>query len=61
MRWLLIVLLVSLVGLLIAAAGGAIHIWVRRAQLRSKPASNAENLPKSAPGLAEESDQDADL
>ena len=30
MRWLLIVLLVSLAGLLIAAAGVAYHIWKQR-------------------------------
>jgi hypothetical protein len=37
MRWLLIVLLVSLAALLFAAAGVARHILVRRARIRSKP------------------------
>jgi hypothetical protein len=37
MRWLLIGLLVSLVGLLLVAAGVARHIWLQRARLRNKP------------------------
>jgi Flp pilus assembly protein TadB len=52
MRWLLIVLLVSLVALLVAAAGGAWHIWSQRARIRSKA---AEEL-NSAPGTAEQTD-----
>jgi len=36
MRWLIIALLVSLGALLLAAAGMARHIWVRRAKLRGK-------------------------
>jgi uncharacterized membrane protein len=45
MRWLLIALLVSLAALLIAAAGGARHIWLQRAQLRAKPAAGANSAP----------------
>ncbi len=41
MRWLLIVLLVSLAGLLVAAAGMTIHICIQRARLRSRPAEGA--------------------
>jgi hypothetical protein len=37
MRWLLIALLVSLAAMLIAAAGMTLHIWARRAEIRSKP------------------------
>jgi hypothetical protein len=33
MHWLLIALLVSLLGLLLAAAGMARHIWLQRARL----------------------------
>ncbi|MGA2569730.1 MAG: hypothetical protein ABSF23_04360 [Terracidiphilus sp.] len=51
MRWLVIVLLVSLGALLFAAAGVARHIWLHRARLRK--------LQTAAPGLAEESDQEA--
>ncbi|WP_162601517.1 hypothetical protein [Occallatibacter savannae] len=36
MRWLLIALLVSLGGLLLAAAGVARHVWVHRKQLKQK-------------------------
>ena len=53
MRWLMLCLLVSLGALLIAAAGAARHIWLRRAQFirqrRAKPgpmldpAEEAEN------------------
>jgi hypothetical protein len=35
MHWLLIALLVSLLGLLLAAAGMARHIWLQRARLTS--------------------------
>ena len=52
MRWLLMILLVSLLGLLIAAWGMAHHIWLQRAQSRSKP--SAGSVP--APGPAEETE-----
>jgi hypothetical protein len=48
MRWLVIVLLVSLGALLFAAAGVARHIWLHRSRLR--------NRHTAAPGLSEESD-----
>jgi len=37
MRWMMIVLLASLAGLLLAAAGVARHIWLQRSRLRSNP------------------------
>jgi hypothetical protein len=48
MRWLMIVLLVSLVALLMAAAGLARHIWVQHERIRSKPAAGAGEAPDSA-------------
>jgi hypothetical protein len=36
MRWLLIALLVSLGGLLLAAAGVARHVWLHRKRLKEK-------------------------
>jgi hypothetical protein len=56
MRWLLIVLLVSLAALLTAAAGMTIHILVQRARLRSKPAAGDGKLPGSHSGTTEETD-----
>jgi hypothetical protein len=52
MRWLMIVLLVSLVALLMAAAGLARHIWVQHEQIRSKPTAGAGEAPDSASGPA---------
>jgi uncharacterized iron-regulated membrane protein len=57
MRWLLIILLVSLSALLIAAAGMTLHIWVQRARLRSKPQKGAG--PASDP--AEDADQETEV
>jgi uncharacterized membrane protein len=54
MRWLLIALLVSLAALLIAAAGGAWHIWLQRSKL-TKPLAGRQ-APGSPPGPAEESE-----
>ena len=48
MRWLLIVLLVSLGALLVAAAGAARHIWLQRTKAGSEHSA--------APGLAKEPD-----
>ncbi len=48
MRWLVVVLLVSLGALLFAAAGVARHIWLRRGKPRREPSV--------AIGPAEESD-----
>lgn len=42
MRWLMIALLVSVVGLLTAALGMARHIWVRRSQQRRDRDAHAE-------------------
>jgi uncharacterized membrane protein YidH (DUF202 family) len=39
MRWLLLVLLISLVGLLVAALGLARFIWRQRARRGSKPST----------------------
>jgi len=47
MRWLMVVLLVSLGALLIAAAGVARHIWQQRAKLRSEPPQAIEATGKS--------------
>ena len=35
MQWLVIAFLVSLCALLLAAAGMAIHVWLRRAHMRA--------------------------
>ena len=43
MRWLLIVLLVSLGALLFAAAGLARHIWLHRTKPRGNTASTMES------------------
>jgi hypothetical protein len=52
MRWLLIALLVSLGGLLLAAAGVARHVWLHRKKLKQNSAqSDAVVL-----GAPEESD-----
>ena len=58
MRWLMIVLLVSLVALLMAAAGLARHIWVQHERIRSKPAAGAGEAPGSDPGPAEKTGVD---
>lgn len=55
MRWLLIVLLVSLAAMLVAAAGMALHIWVRRARLSPRPS------PGPAPDAAEDTDQETEF
>jgi hypothetical protein len=52
MRWLLIVQLVSLAALLIAAAGGARHIWLQRPG-RQKPLARRKT-PDPATAAAEE-------
>lgn len=49
MRWLFIVLLVSLAALLFAAAGLAHHIWQQRTRPRSK--SSAAIEPAEEPDL----------
>ena len=57
MRWLLMVLLVSLLGLLVAALGVARHIALQRARSRSKPSVGAAK----APGQAEETDVETEI
>ena len=57
MRWLLIVLLVSLAGLLIAAAGVTIHICLQRARLRSRATTGGG--PATSP--TEETDQETEV
>ena len=57
MRWLLMVLLVSLVGLLVAALGVARHIILQRVRSRSKPSAGAAK----APGQAEETDAETEI
>jgi uncharacterized membrane protein len=42
MRWLMIGFLVSLGLLLLAAVGGACHIWLQRAKLARKPPRSAD-------------------
>ncbi len=57
MRWLMIGLLVSVVGLLTAAIGMARHIWVRRSQERRDLAGHAEQET----GMAEEAESEVEL
>ena len=45
MRWLMIVLLVSVVAMLVAVAGLARHIWLQRAKLSGKPGSETSISP----------------
>jgi hypothetical protein len=42
MRWLMIALLVSVLALLLAAAGVARHIWLQRSRLHSNPEAGPE-------------------
>jgi hypothetical protein len=57
MRWLLMVLLVSVVGLLVAALGMARHIALQRARSLPKPSAGASK----APGQAEETDVETEI
>jgi len=57
MRWLLLVLLVSLAAMLIAAFGGALHIWIQRRRSRSKPSAGTG----TASGPAEETDTETEV
>jgi hypothetical protein len=56
MRWLMILLLVSLVGLLIAAAGVARHIWLHARKLRLEPPSDTGTFLAPALSAAKEPD-----
>jgi hypothetical protein len=58
MRWLMIALLVSLGGLLLAAAGLARHVWLQRARLHSNP--DAGPLSRKTPSAAFDPVEEAD-
>ena len=62
MRWMMIAFLVSIVALLVAAAGAARHIWLQRTKLHSNPDAGAAIVAKSAPKAVldpvEETDRD---
>jgi hypothetical protein len=62
MRWMMIAFLVSIVALLVAAAGAAHHIWLQRTNLHSNPDTGKVKGPKSASKAVldpvEERDQD---
>jgi hypothetical protein len=60
MRWLLIALFVSLVGLLMAAAGVARHIWLHRARTRSNPSVRAGETIDSPRSPAEKAKAEAE-
>jgi len=49
MRWLMTLLLVSLVALLVAAAGVARHVWMQHKKLRLEPPADAGTFPAPAP------------
>jgi len=55
MRWLMICLLVSLVGLLLAAAGVARHIWLKHRELNARSSGTSAPAGKSR-DLVEEID-----
>jgi len=58
MRWLMIGFLVSLLALLLAAAGVARHILLQRANLRRKQDAGVEQARDSAMDTGEETDQE---
>jgi hypothetical protein len=62
MRWLMIALLVSVVALLLAAAGVARHIWLQRSRLQSNPEAGPGREPAANPAFApvEEIDQETE-
>jgi hypothetical protein len=60
MRWLVIALLVSLAGLLFAAAAAARHIWLHRAKSRSHSDAAAGPPIGTAPGPPEEIDAETE-
>jgi hypothetical protein len=65
MRWLLICLFVSVAALLLAAAGMARHIWLRRSGAPSGRTPGLGLLPSSAPAeaidVAPETDMEHEL
>jgi hypothetical protein len=58
MRWLMIALLVSLVALLLAAAGVARHIWLQRSRLHSNPEAGPRRAHAANPAFAKVEDID---
>lgn len=56
MRWLMVVLLVSLLALLIAAAGVARHIVLQRKRVQTSPETNPGEMHVPALDTAEETD-----
>jgi hypothetical protein len=61
MRWLMIALLVSVTGLLLAAAGVARHIWLQRSRLHSNPEAGAlRNTANAALEPAEDIDHETE-
>ncbi len=61
MRWLLISLLVSVVALLLAAAGMARHIWLRRSGARNGQVAGLGLSPVDALDPAAETDIEPEL
>jgi hypothetical protein len=57
MRWLMLVLLVSVVGLLAAALGVARHIWVQRSQERRERGAKVEQESETAEEAESEVEQ----
>ena len=57
MRWMVIVLLVSLAGLLAAAMGVARHIWLQRSQMRMDAVRPAE----TGAGIAEKAESEVEI
>jgi hypothetical protein len=49
MRWLMVILIVSLIGLLIAAAALARYIWLQHARARSIPEAGSGKAPDPDP------------
>jgi hypothetical protein len=48
MRWLMILLLVSLVALLVAAGGMARHVWQQHKKLPQEPSADTGTFPAPA-------------
>jgi hypothetical protein len=58
MRWLMIALIVSLVALLLAAAGAARHIWRQRSRLQSNQEAGPSREDAANPAIAQVEDID---
>ena len=61
MRWLMICLLVSLVGLLLAAAGVARHIWLKHRELNARTGGTAIARAGKGRDLVEEIDVEPEV